>query len=116
MKKLKGERYLKEILFLNSFSLEDKDPRFTRLKPDLAIRLLSKGLFYIRAMPEARVNPYSVEVFLVIKSLAIQGNSYAVDTYSPPKIALIKRRCSNRQSKRKIFIFLYFQIICVILL
>ena len=80
MKKLKGERYLKEILFLNSFSLEDKDPRFTRLKPDLAIRLLSKGLFYIRAMPEARVNPYSVEVFLVIKSLAIQGNSYAVET------------------------------------
>ena len=39
-------RYLKEILILNSFSFEDKDPRFTRLKPDLALRLL----FYVRAM------------------------------------------------------------------
>ena len=48
--KVKGERYLKEILILNSFSFEDKDPRFTRLKPGLALRLLSKGLFYIRAM------------------------------------------------------------------
>ena len=35
---------------LNSFSFEDKDPRFTRLKPGLALRLLSNGLFYIRAM------------------------------------------------------------------
>ena len=42
--------YLKEILILNSFSLEDKDPRFTRLKLGLALRSLSKGLFYIRAM------------------------------------------------------------------
>ena len=41
----------KEILILNSFSFEDKDPRFTRLKPDLELRLLSKGLFHIRAMP-----------------------------------------------------------------
>ena len=36
---------------MNSFSFEDKDPRFTGLKPGLALRLLSKGLFYIRAMP-----------------------------------------------------------------
>ena len=35
---------------MNSFFFEDKDPRFTRLKPVLALRLLSKGLFYIRAM------------------------------------------------------------------
>ena len=46
----KGGRYLKEILILNSFSFEGKDPRFTRLKPGLALRLLSNGLFYIRAM------------------------------------------------------------------
>ena len=46
----KGGRYLKEILILNSFSFREKDPRFTRLKPDLALSLLSKGLFYIRAM------------------------------------------------------------------
>ena len=42
--------FLKEILILNSFSFEDKDPRFTRLKPGLALSLLIKGLFYIRAM------------------------------------------------------------------
>ena len=41
---------MKEILILNSFSFEVKDPRFTRLKPGLALRLLSKELFYIRAM------------------------------------------------------------------
>ena len=35
---------------MNSFSFEDKDPRFTRLNPGLALRLLSKKLFYIRAM------------------------------------------------------------------
>ena len=34
---------------MNSFFFEE-DPRFTRLKPSLALRLLSKGLFYIRAM------------------------------------------------------------------
>ena len=45
-----GGGYLKEILILNSFSFEDKGPRFTRLNPVLALRLLSKGLFYIRAM------------------------------------------------------------------
>ena len=48
---VKGGRYLKEILILNSFSFEDKDPRLTRLKPVLALWLLSKGLFYIRVMP-----------------------------------------------------------------
>ena len=48
--KVKGGRYLNEILIMNLFSFEDKDPKFTRLKPDLALRLLSKGLFYIRAM------------------------------------------------------------------
>ena len=55
LKELKGERYLKEILILNSFSFEDKDPRFTWLKPGLAIRLLSKGLLYIRAMIMAKL-------------------------------------------------------------
>ena len=40
------------MLIWNSFSFEDKDPRFTRLKSDLALRLLSKELFYIRAMPK----------------------------------------------------------------
>ena len=49
-KKVKGGRYLKEVLILNSFSFEEKDPRFTRPKPFLALRLLSKGIFYIRAM------------------------------------------------------------------
>ena len=44
--KVKGGYYLKEILILNSFSFEDKDPRFTRLKPGLALGLLSKGLLY----------------------------------------------------------------------
>ena len=46
----KGGRYLKEMLILNSFFFEDKELRFTRIKPVLALRLLSKGLFYIRAM------------------------------------------------------------------
>ena len=35
---------------MNSFSFEEEDPRFTRLKSGLALRLLSKGLFCIRAM------------------------------------------------------------------
>ena len=48
--KVKWGHYLKEILILNSFSFEEKDPRFTRPKPFLALRLLSKGIFYIRAM------------------------------------------------------------------
>ena len=47
---LKGGANLKEIQILNSFSFETKDPRFTSLKLVLALRLLSKGLFYIRAM------------------------------------------------------------------
>ena len=47
--KVKGECYLKETLISNSF-IQEKDPRFTRLKPGLAVGLLSKGLFYIRAM------------------------------------------------------------------
>ena len=38
--KVKGGPYLKEILILNSFSFEDKDPRFYKAKT----RLLSKGL------------------------------------------------------------------------
>ena len=46
----KGVLPKREILILNSFSFEDKDPRFTRLKPALTLLLLSKGLFYIRAM------------------------------------------------------------------
>ena len=48
--KVKGGYYLKEILILNSFSFEVKDPRFTRQKPGFTLRLLSKGLFYIRAV------------------------------------------------------------------
>ena len=31
-----------------------KDPRFTRLKSGLALRLLSKGLFYIWAMSKGQ--------------------------------------------------------------
>ena len=50
LKKLKGALLKKGILILNSFSFGDKDPRFTRLKPGLALRLLSKELFYIMAM------------------------------------------------------------------
>ena len=50
----KGGHYLKEILILSSFSFEDMDPRFTRLKPGLVPRLLSKGLFYIRVMKPSR--------------------------------------------------------------
>ena len=42
--KVRGGRYLKEILMMNSFSFEDKDPRFTSLKPGLALRtILYKG-------------------------------------------------------------------------
>ena len=58
LKGLKGGHYLKEILILNSFSFEDKDPRFTRLKPDLALRLLSKGLLYIRAMVTIKIQDF----------------------------------------------------------
>ena len=43
------------------------------------------------------------------KSLAIHGNSYAVETNSPPKIALINGNHCNRQSKRKTFIFYIFK-------
>ena len=35
--KVKGGHYLKEILTLNSFFFEDKDSRFKRLKPGLAL-------------------------------------------------------------------------------
>ena len=35
---------------MNSFAFVDKDPRFTRVKSGLALRLLSKGLVYTRAM------------------------------------------------------------------
>ena len=35
--KFKWGHYLKEILILNSFSFGDKDPRFTKLKPDLTL-------------------------------------------------------------------------------
>ena len=54
---LKGGRYLREILILNSFSLEDENPRFTQAKPVLALRLLSKGLFYIRTMEWGQLPP-----------------------------------------------------------
>ena len=48
-----GGLYLKEILILKSFSFEDKDPTLKWLKPGLALRLLSKGLFYIMAMNQS---------------------------------------------------------------
>ena len=60
--KVKGGRYLKEIIILNSFSFEEKDPRFTRLKAGLALSLLSIGLFYIRAM--LNIQSFSGVVFL----------------------------------------------------
>ena len=41
-------RYLEEMLILNSFSFEDKDLKTS--KTGFALRLLGKGLFYIRAM------------------------------------------------------------------
>ena len=47
--KVKWGRYLKKILILNSFSIEETDPRFTRLKSGLELRLFSKRLFYKRA-------------------------------------------------------------------
>ena len=45
----KGGHYLKEILILNSL-LRKRTQDLHRLKLGLALRLLSKGLFYIRAM------------------------------------------------------------------
>ena len=53
--KVKGGSYLKEILILNSFSFEDKDPSFTRLNPDLALRLLSKRLRAYLCMYDPRM-------------------------------------------------------------
>ena len=49
------KHYLKEILILKVFSFEDKDPSFTQaktvlVKPGLALRLVSQGLFNGRAM------------------------------------------------------------------
>ena len=41
---------------MNSFYFEDKDPIFTRLKPGLALKLLSNGLFYKRAMEPILIN------------------------------------------------------------
>ena len=44
-----GACYLKEILILNSFSFEDKNPSIHKAKTSLALRLLSylsKGLLY----------------------------------------------------------------------
>ena len=51
---------------MNSFSFEDKDPRFTRLKPVLAPRLLSKGLFHIKAMPWVILN--EIIIFFLVKA------------------------------------------------
>ena len=51
--KVEVGHYLREILSLNSFTLEDKDPKCTRLKSFLALSLLSKGLFYLSAMVHA---------------------------------------------------------------
>ena len=39
---------------MNSFCFEDKDPRIYKAKTSLALRFLSKGLFYIRAMPQTK--------------------------------------------------------------
>ena len=57
------------MLILNSFSFEDKNPRFTSLKAGLALRLLSKGLFYIRAM--LRLKLLWIFVILVMTGLSI---------------------------------------------
>ena len=48
-----GGCYLKEILILNSFSFEDKDPRFYKAKT----RLLSKGLFIKGQCIYQRISP-----------------------------------------------------------
>ena len=42
---------------MNSFAFVDKDPRFTRVKSGLALRLHGKGLFYIRAMRNCKKIP-----------------------------------------------------------
>ena len=52
---------------LLSFEEEEKDSRFTRLKPDLALRLLSKELFYIRAMSIGRRESRFVETDLLVR-------------------------------------------------
>ena len=49
--KVKGGRLPKRDTNLELIPFKDKEPIFTRLKSVLAIRLLSKGQFYIRAMP-----------------------------------------------------------------
>ena len=48
----KGGCYLKEVLILNSFSFEGKDPRFTRLKPGFAVRLLQIKEYGLRTSGE----------------------------------------------------------------
>ena len=72
--KVKGGHYQKEILILNSFSFEDKDPRFTRIKPGLALRLPSKGLFYIKAI----ITSQSVIYWRIRKILKLQPPSSCV--------------------------------------
>ena len=57
--KVKGGCYLKEILILSSFSFEDKDPRIYKAKSRSCLRLLSKGLFYIRAVSYRKVTVVS---------------------------------------------------------
>jgi hypothetical protein len=52
---------------LNLFSFEDKDPVFTSLKQGLALRLLSKGLFYIRAMVENYLIEEADTFFIIIR-------------------------------------------------
>ena len=84
-----GGRYLKEILILNSFSFEDKDPRFTRLKPVLALRLLSKELFYVRVMTYTEyvskavagiAKAYSGGFHLYLSELAFINQFYSIMT------------------------------------
>ena len=48
---------------MNSFSFEDKGKRFTRLKPGLALMLLSKGLFYIRDMAGSKEKKIEFDFF-----------------------------------------------------
>ena len=69
--KVKGDHYLKEILILNSFSFENNDSRFARLKSGLALRLLSKGLFYIRAMGQTLIVLSEILFFSSAKSAFI---------------------------------------------
>ena len=56
-------------------SSEEKDPRFTWLKLGLALRLLSKGLCYIRAMENINVPLKSIYSIVHGKAWLGQGRA-----------------------------------------